>query len=238
MGESRGSTSRIGRQARPSATATGTRSTSSRKKMPKRICAACPGERTLPPITPAGPALRRTRTASAMRSAWNSSHTRPAMGQAMWMSPERQLRQLADAVEGELGELPAPPQEDEGEERYEGAGKQLHLRLGARREAGEHVHGEMRAFAHRQHGAEHHRVDQAEARQLLRPDVGGDEGGVAREDLQADRHHQHGDRHDQQKGDAARQQPVHRAQGAERAPRRRGAPARRLPASPLTRRWR
>src|SRR3712207_8955798 len=45
-------------------------------------------------------------------------------------------------------------------------------------------------FRSRQHGAEHDGPDQAEARQLLGPDVGGDEGGVARDDLEGDGHHQ------------------------------------------------
>ena len=79
----------IGRQARPSAKATGTRSNISAKKMPNRISAAVPGlehaaahaaASVLRLVTPDS-----TRSASAMCSPWNSSQVSPVSGQAMWI---------------------------------------------------------------------------------------------------------------------------------------------------------
>ena len=89
--ESRSSKSIIGRQARPSANATGTRSTRRTKKLPNRISAAVPGESRLPAHSAAsrcfGSALgcarpARTIAASHMRSLWKTNQVRPVTGQA------------------------------------------------------------------------------------------------------------------------------------------------------------
>ena len=66
-------------------------------------------------------------------------------------------------------------------------------RVRARPELRPDVDLEMRALADADHRAEHHHPDEQEARQLLGPDPGRDQRGVARDDLQRDRDDQ--DRH-------------------------------------------
>ena len=70
-------------------------------------------------------------------------------------------------------------------------------RLAAPRQLRPQIDLEMRRFAHANHRAEHNGPDEHEARHLLGPDVGRDQFGVARENLQTDRNDEQsdGDRH-------------------------------------------
>ena len=81
--------SRIGRQARPSAKATGTRSTSSMKNTPNRIerppVAARPGD-IARPSTPRARARRADRRRQHAAPPGTAARSTPATGQAMWIS--------------------------------------------------------------------------------------------------------------------------------------------------------
>src|SRR6476620_9303858 len=70
----------------------------------------------------------------------------------------------------------------------------------------------MGALAHGDHGTQQHQPDEHEPGQLLGPDVGGNQIGVARDHLHGDRHDQDGDSADQQPGEelvVARDQFIH-----------------------------
>jgi hypothetical protein len=58
----------------------------------------------------------------------------------------------------------------------------------------------MGALADADHRPDHHHPDEQEARQLLRPDVGREQLGIPREDLQRDRDDEDGDGRDEEPG--------------------------------------
>jgi hypothetical protein len=82
----------------------------------------------------------------------------------------------------------------------------------ARRQLRQHVDHEVRPLAHRDHRAQHDHPDEEEAGQLLRPDPGGNERGVARDDLQRDRDDQdpdHGRHQPREQPMVAIEEPLH-----------------------------
>ena len=190
-----------GRQASPSAKATGTRSTSSseeRAEQPQRRHA------------------RRQRGAGHSRGRLGARQrlTRSATISA---GPTKPLAEEQDP--GEPRERPRD--EDVGHRharraRSSGPSRTARTRCRTRRtparrrartgsrrcaaaalargfELGPDVDLEMRAVADADHRAEHHHPDEEEARQLLGPDPVRDERGVARDDLQRDRDDQDAD---------------------------------------------
>ena len=192
---SRGSITRIGRQASPSAKATGTRRNIRRKNSPNRMSAACPDESTAPvmSVLPSnGPEIVEHLLAEKHQP--RDARHRPGHVD----EPQRQFRQLRDAVPGELVKLMPAHTNTSAAASTPRRPMQPHQGLPARRQPRPHVDLEMRGLAHADHGADHDRPDEQEARHLLGPDVGRDEGGVAREDLQADRDHQDGNGEGQQ----------------------------------------
>ena len=107
----------IGRQARPSANATGTRSASSAKKTPNRMRPP-PGRerarRRIMPVRSAGEHAEVVDHPLALEDEPGRAGERPGDVD----QPQRQLGELRDAVPGEPGELDAEPEEDEREDEH------------------------------------------------------------------------------------------------------------------------
>src|SRR5262245_22460571 len=208
---SRGSMKYIGTHARPSANATGTRSSISPKKMPNRISAAAPGLSTPPgmqPPWPCGPsprggatgfaaAVRRSCHLLRCRSAVTPEQHADRVGHMLALEqqpgepgdrprdvdhPQRQFGQLGTALPCEGREQVAAPHEDQCEAQDAESRCDAHRGVGPRRQPWPDVDLEVRAVAHADHCADHDHPDEQETRHLLGPDVARDQLGVARED--------------------------------------------------------
>ena len=193
-GDRRGSMIRIGRHARPSANAIGTRSAIRLKKTPNRISEAIAGDRT-PALLTAAP---RTVTAAGagrrgISRRGTASHVKPASGQATKMNGIGSSASSEILVPAELNELDAVPEEHKRQHQHEHVRNHAQQRVGARREFRPEVNVEVRAVADGDHRADHDHPDEEEPRHLLGPDVRRDQRRKAGEDLQADRDDQ--DRH-------------------------------------------
>ena len=188
--DSRGSISRIGRQASPSAKATGTRTISSATNTPNRTSAACPAESTA--------AAHRAAPEQDPRFVDDLLAREHDPGEACHRpgdvnQPERQVGQFRRPVPGKPRELDPGPHEHQRQRQDAEARHDPHRGLRPPRQVGPDVDLEMLRFPDADHRADHDRPDEQEARHLLGPDVGRDQRGVARDDLQRDGNDQDAD---------------------------------------------
>ena len=149
-----------------------------------------------------GSAVRPVRTfhSSHICSPRKISQVAPVIGQAMWISQSGSSASSEMRYQALRVNSMPDHTNTSATTRMPSRATILSGRLGAPRQARPDVDLEMRAFAHADHGADHHRPDEEEARHLLRPDVAGDELREAREDLQRDRDDQDRGRGDEQPG--------------------------------------
>src|SRR6266513_1304529 len=211
IGESRGSMNSTGRQASPSANATGTRSTNNTKNVPNNSHAATTGVSVAPLMIGAlqprsfGAHVRRVARWRQIRSGGSAAHDTQVREETLAKEEHPReagerprdedvghwhFRQLGVLVPAELHELDAVPDEHQREHEDEYVGGDAKERIRPKRELRPHVDLEMGGVADPDHRAQHHHPDEQEACHLLGPDVMRKQLGVSRNDL-------HGDRHDQ-----------------------------------------
>src|SRR5438552_1035547 len=197
IGDRRGSVITTGRHASPSAKATGTRATSSAKNTPNSTSAAIPGVRATE-LTNENPDVVDERLAE------EQDPGEPGEGPGHENPGHRQLRELGELVPAEAHERDAPPDENQSECQDAHMRDDAQQRGGLRPEVRPDVDLEVRVLADADHRSEHHHPDEQDAGQLLGPDPGRDQRGVARDDLHRDRDDQDRDRPHHQPG----QQPM------------------------------
>src|SRR5947208_7303719 len=204
-GVSRSSMKNTGTQASPSAKATGTRRMVRTAKIPNRMAA-----------TSAGPIDGGPQCLQIVDDSLQDEQEPADSGER----PGDVDREHIDA--GHLGvlfvaEQREPPAEGDEDQRHQ-QNRPVDGKARNRLAAGslgrrEHVDIEVRAVAHCNGGAQHDQPHQAEARDLLGPDVAGDEIEETREDLQRDRNDHHRDQDGDQLLQAAVEQRVQGAHG-------------------------
>ncbi len=165
MIDRRGSVNRIGTQARPSAKATGTRMMSRPTKTrtePWRPVR----RRTLPLIV----LPQQIRSSSTICSPANTIHVTPATGHATWISQSgKSASSSVGSRRTDVNRCPptrTPPPSPDTEPR------EIRTMASPRRDRSADIDLEMLRLPYADHGADHDRPDEQEARHLLGPDVG------------------------------------------------------------------
>ena len=144
MIDSRGSIRRIGRQARPSANATGTRSDQQRKKVPNSTAAACPAERTAPLIPRCLPNRIRAFIDDLLAGKDDPCEAGHRPGDVD--QPQRQVGEFGRAVPGKARELDAGQHEDHRQRQHAEARDDPHRGLRAARQVRPDIDLEMLRF--------------------------------------------------------------------------------------------
>src|SRR6266567_780338 len=221
-GVSRSSMKKTGTHARPSANATGTRRMMSSAKTPKRIAATSTG-----PIATVHIELDVVEDLLDQKQEPADARERPR-------DVDRQhvdSRHLGALLVAEHGEAPAEGDEDQRHEQHGNVNDDAGDRLTASGfRVRQHIDVEMRSIAHRDGRAQHDQPHQTEARDLLGPDVTGNEFEKAGKDLQRHWNDHRRDQHGDDLLQAAVDQRVERAHEAftsgthDSSPRRRPGP--------------